>query len=170
MNVAGESKNLEPDGADVLGINIPFGEYLNAGSFETTVVDASMRVSRSKLGNGGRLPEQIRVFRKIVDETDGSVYEKSSVVVTAAPAAVDEEDDDDDELAEDNEDEETVVVDVVDESRNDDENDDSSSEKRNDEQKDTLNDDDGTPSDVNWNRINEWKKGRKDRIWQVKSS
>ena len=148
MNVAGESKNLEPDGADVLGINIPFGEYLNAGSFETTVVDASMRVSRSKLGNGGRLPEQIRVFRKIVDETDGSVYEKSSVVVTAAPAAADEEDDDD-ELAEDNEEEEIVVVDVVDESRNDDENDDSSAEKRNDEQKDTLNDDDGTPSDVN---------------------
>lgn len=169
MNVAGESKNLEPDGADVLGINIPFGEYLNAGSFETTVVDASMRVSRSKLGNGGRLPEQIRVFRKIVDETDGSVYEKSSVVVTAAPAAADEEDDDD-ELAEDNEEEEIVVVDVVDESRNDDENDDSSAEKRNDEQKDTLNDDDGTPSDVNWKRINERKKGRKERIWQVKSS
>ena len=60
MNVAGESKNLEPNGEDVLGINLPFGELLNAGSFDTTFLDDSMRISRSKTGP----VDQLRVFVK----------------------------------------------------------------------------------------------------------
>ena len=89
VNVAGESKNLEPSGADVLGINIPFGEYLNAGSFETTFVDESMRISRSKTGP----VDQLRVFVKAEAES----VEEEDVVA--------EEDDklDDVEIVEDDE-------------------------------------------------------------------
>merc|ERR1712224_87829 len=60
VNVAGVSKNLEPSGEDVLGINLPFGELLNAGSFDTTFLDDSMRISRSKTGP----VNQLRVFVK----------------------------------------------------------------------------------------------------------
>jgi len=87
VNVAGESKNLDPNGEDVLGINIPFGEFLNAGSFETTYLDDSMRVSRSKTGP----TDQIRVFVKI--EKKESSEGNEQVVV--------EEDELDDELDDD---------------------------------------------------------------------
>ena len=85
--MAGESKNLDPNGEDVLGINIPFGEFLNAGSFETTYLDDSMRVSRSKTGP----TDQIRVFVKI--EKKESSEENEQVVV--------EDDELDDELDDD---------------------------------------------------------------------
>ena len=93
MNLAGESKNLEPTGADVLGINIPFGELLNAGSFETTFLDDSMRVSRSKTGP----VDQLRVFVKA--ET-----KKKDTIATSSDDEIDIDDDDeivddDDELA-----------------------------------------------------------------------
>jgi hypothetical protein len=81
--VAGKSQVLDPSGADVLGINVPFGEYLNAGSFETTFLDDTVRISRSKLGP----VDQIRVFVK------------SDEVKTVTPDIVVAEDDDDDELA-----------------------------------------------------------------------
>lgn len=130
VNVAGESQILEPNGADVLGINIPFSEYLQAGSFETTVLDSSMRVSRSKLSKTG--VEQIRVFRKSIDDNDGSIYEKSSVVATSD----NNYDDDlgDDELAE------NFVVDVTEEDSGDD------NEKDGETPEDENND---VPSDVN---------------------
>lgn len=92
LNVAGESKNLEPNGEDVLGINIPFGELLNAGSFDTTFLDDSMRISRSKTGP----VEQIRVFVKSENfsNTADVVDEKS----------LDDDDElDDDEIVDDDE-------------------------------------------------------------------
>jgi len=96
VNVAGESKNLDPNGKDILGINIPFGELLNAGSFDTTFMDDSMRISRSKVGP----VDQIRLFVK-------------SNINAVAASVVDEivdDDYDDDELADDNVD---VVIDTA---------------------------------------------------------
>jgi hypothetical protein len=84
VNVAGQSQILEPSGADVLGVNIPFGEYLNAGSFDTTFLDDTVRISRSKLGP----VDQIRVFIK-------------TEVADVVTRPLEDDLDDDDELAED---------------------------------------------------------------------
>jgi len=95
VNVAGESKNLAPTGEDVLGINIPFGEFLNAGSFDTTYLDDSMRISRGKVGP----VDQIRVFVKTSAEKTTETSEDAPV-----EAAIDEDDDlDDDEIVEEDE-------------------------------------------------------------------
>jgi hypothetical protein len=110
VNVAGESKNLEPTGEDVLGINIPFGEFLNAGSFDTTFLDDSMRVSRSKTGP----VDQLRVFIKTETKNNKSISSDDEIEID------DDEIVDDDELAIDAE----VVDDEKESTPSDDDDDD----------------------------------------------
>jgi len=115
VNVAGESQILDPSGEDVLGINIPFSEYFGAGSFETTFLNESMRVSRSKVGP----VEQIRVFIKADDQAVASVVEEDDDDDELA----DDDDDDDDELADDSIVDADVVVESDDEETTNDDSD-----------------------------------------------
>jgi len=60
LNVAGTSALLDPNGKDVAGLNLPFGELTNTGSFQTTYMDEEIRISRGKQGP----VEQLRVFMR----------------------------------------------------------------------------------------------------------
>ena len=66
---------LDPAGAEILGIDVPFGEFLNTGSFDTTYLDDTLRISRSKLG----VVDQLRVFvragaldKTVIEEKEAS--------------------------------------------------------------------------------------------------
>jgi hypothetical protein len=68
-NVAGRSANLDPNGSDILGLNVPqlFPNDNNkelydslGGAFVTTYVDADVRISRSDVG----ARKQLRIFQR----------------------------------------------------------------------------------------------------------
>jgi hypothetical protein len=71
LNVAGKSTFLEADGKDLIGINLPWGEFTNTGEFETTYMDGTLRVSRGKQGPF----EQLRVFVRTGTEVTAGVVD-----------------------------------------------------------------------------------------------
>lgn len=97
---------MDPSGADILGINIPFGEFLNSGTFDTTYMDDELRVSRSKVGPVEQLRVFVRASSSLVEEestTEEEIVmveekeEDEEVVdeISEAPSDVEEEPQDD---------------------------------------------------------------------------
>ena len=79
ITVAGKSQYLEPEGADVLGINVPpIQDILNAGVFDTTYADSELRISRGPAVSGF-LDEQLRVFLRANSNTEDEIESMESV-------------------------------------------------------------------------------------------
>lgn len=79
LNVAGTSTFLDPNGKDVTGINIPLGEFLNGGTFETTYMDNELRISRGNTVAGDQLRVFVRPGRVEKDWAVQEIVEGASV-------------------------------------------------------------------------------------------
>mmetsp|Transcript_1223 Transcript_1223/g.2894 ORF Transcript_1223/g.2894 Transcript_1223/m.2894 type:complete len:422 (-) Transcript_1223:260-1525(-) len=60
LNVAGTSQRLDPNGEDIIGLNVPISEFVNGGDFQTTYMDDTLRISRSRIG----IVDQLRIFTR----------------------------------------------------------------------------------------------------------
>ena len=92
LNVAGSSRVLDPNGKDIVGLNIPsLGEFMNTAEFNTTYMDKDLRVSRGKVGSF----EQLRVFVRTEPPTvkvDMSEESEDEIVDIESPSDVEDAD------------------------------------------------------------------------------
>lgn len=87
LNVAGNSQQLDPQGQDIASLNLPFGDLLNVGDFETTYLSDTLRISRGKVG----WKDQLRVFTRpatIPEEVETEVADEDPT--NSMPSDVDE--------------------------------------------------------------------------------
>ena len=97
LNVAGDSTYLEPNGADIAGINLPLGEFAGAGTFETTYLDDSLRISRGKQGFVDQLRVFIRSDKLGMEEALEEIVEKKASKQAVVDAQLDNDEEEEEE-------------------------------------------------------------------------